>query len=95
MYPVSEHAPEAPAPFPWETILQVAIGLLVGGGGGAVVLRQVQAKARTALQIACDLADANAQADDDKQVELNKMVAAQRQRDAGVHALTQRARGRT
>lgn len=95
LYAVSDQAPSPPATFPWETLLQVALGVLgVGGLGGAGVAMRVVGKARTALQIACDLADQNANADTDLQVERNKMIASQRQAAAGVLAMTQKARGK-
>jgi hypothetical protein len=95
LYPVSGQTPTPPAPFPWETILQVALGVLgVGGLGGASVAMRVAGRARTALQIACDLADQNATAETDLDVERNKLIAAQRQAAAGVQALTQAVRGK-
>lgn len=94
-FPVSDEPPTPPDPFPWESILQVALGVLgVGGLGGAGVALRVAGKAKAALAIVCQLADANARADTDLQVEQNKMIAQHQQESAGVRALTQRARGR-
>jgi len=86
--------PLAPV-IPWDAILQVALGVLgVGGLGGAGVAMRVVGKTRTALRIACDLADQNANAETDADVERNKMVAAQQQMAAGVQSLTQNVRGK-
>lgn len=94
-FPVSEDPP-APSPsFPWETILQIALGVLgVGGLGGAGVAIRVVGKAKTALRIACDLADANARAESDLEVEQNKMIAAREQERTGVRTLTKKVRGK-
>ena len=92
-FPVSDEPPTPPGPFPWESILQVALGVLgVGGLGGAGVALRVAGRAKTALAIVCQLADANARADTDLQVEQNKMIAQHQQESAGVHVLTQRVR---
>lgn len=95
VYPVSEQAPTPPAPFPWETILQVALGVLgVGSVGGAGVAVRVIGKLRTAVRISSDLADAQARAETDEDVERNKMIARHQQEQAGVRSMTQKARGK-
>ena len=93
VYPVSKQAPTPPEPFPWESILQVALGVLgITGLGGAGVALRVAGRAKTALGIVCQLADANARADTDLQVEQNKMIAQHQQESAGVRVMTQKAR---
>ena len=93
VYPVSKQAPTPPEPFPWESILQVALGALgITGLGGAGVALRVAGRAKTALGIVCQLADANARADTDLQVEQNKMIAQHQQESAGVRVMTQKAR---
>lgn len=91
-YPVSDEAP--PPPTDWwpmaKSILLTGLGLLTGAGGGMVLVR----RAKTALRIACDLADANARAETDTDVERNKLIAQQLQMAAGVQAMTQAVRGK-
>lgn len=95
LYPVSDQAPTPPAPFPWETILQVALGVLgVGGLGGAGVAMRAVGKARTAISLVANLADAQAAAETDDEVAANKRLAAQMQQAAGVRSLIQAARGK-
>ena len=94
-FPVSQDPPSPPPSFPWETILQVALGVLgVGGLGGAGIAVRGLSKARTAIRIVADLADANANAETDADVVRNKMIAAQLQEQAGVRTMTQKARGK-
>jgi hypothetical protein len=96
VYPVSVDAPPQPQPFPWGDILNIGLGLLgVAGGGYGLVAAKLAGKAKDALRIACSLADANANAETDLDVERNKMIAAQQQAAAGVAALTQAVRGKS
>ncbi len=106
-FPVSEEPP-APAKDWWPMVeqgLTLALGLLVGGGGGAVIVR----RAKAALQIACRLADeqtavAQRAADESgseqvkaeavAMIEANKKAALALQVQAGVHTVTQKARGK-
>ena len=91
-FPVSDEAPTPPTDW-WpylQNALLVALGLLTGTGGGMVLVR----RAKTALRIACDLADQNAVAETDQDVERNKMIAAQQQAALGVLKLTQAVRGK-
>ena len=93
IYPVSTEAPKATN---WG-----AIGSIIGAITTALLaayginLRGFATKAQTALRIACDLADQNAKAETDTDVERNKMIAAQQQMVAGVQSLTQQARGKS
>lgn len=91
-FAVSDEGPTPPTDWwPWiEKALFAALGLLTGTGGGMVLVR----RAKTALRIACDLADQNAIAETDQDVERNKMIAAQQQAAAGVFNLTQAVRGK-
>lgn len=94
VYPTSNESPQ-PARFPWGTIAQVALAVLgVGGGGYGLLVGRVANKAKTALRIACNLAEANAQAETDEQVLVNKQAAARLQDEAGVRLLTQKVRGK-
>lgn len=92
IYPVSSKSPQ---PTNW-----AAIGSVIGAITTALLavyginLRSGVAKAKTALRIACDLADANANAETDQDVERNKMIAFQQQAKAGVHEIVQRVRGK-
>ena len=92
IYPVSN---EAPTPVNWG-----AWGTAIGGILSAALavyginLRGFASKAQTALRIACDLADQNADAETDTDVERNKRIAAQQQISAGVLMITQKARGK-
>lgn len=91
-YPVSDQPPAPPTNW-WpmaQDILLTGLGLLTGAGGGMVLVR----RAKTALRIACDLADANARAETDTDVERNKLIAQQLQMAAGVQAMTQAVRGK-
>lgn len=90
IYPVSDEAPAPPKDW-WpmvESVLMIGLGLLTGTGGGMVLVR----RAKTALKIASELADANAEADTEEQVAQNKKIAQAKQEAAGVHALTQSVR---
>jgi len=92
IYPVSN---ESPKPTNWGA---------VGAVGGAILsafltayginLRGAVKKLRTGLQITADLADANARAETDAEVERNKMIAFQQQAKAGVHEVVQAVRGK-
>lgn len=96
VYEVSHAAPQPPADW-WPMVqnaLLVALGLLTGTGAGTVMLRRGLGKAQTAIRIVSELADANAKAETDEEVEHNKRVALQRQLQANVHNLTQTARGK-
>lgn len=95
IYPVSTETPSPPPSIPWGTIMTLALGAAtVGTGGWAAIAVRVAAKAKTALQIACQLADNNARAETDADVEANKLAAIQAQEVAGVRSLTQKARGK-
>lgn len=95
IYPVSN---EAPTPTNWgawgawgAAVGAITTALLAAYG---INLRGFASKAQTALRIACDLADQNAIAETDQDVERNKMSASQQQIAAGVQALTQKVRGK-
>lgn len=92
IYDVSDQSPSPPTDW-WpmaEKGLMVVLGLLTGTGAGMVLVR----RAKTALKIACDLAEANGEAETDEQVEKNKRIAESLQMKAGVQVLTQKARGK-
>ncbi len=93
VYPVSDNPPAPPKDWSGllEQIATLGLGLLVGGGAAIPLIN----RAKTALRIACSLADANANAETDLDVERNKMIAAQQQAAAGVVALTQAVRGKS
>ena len=105
VYPVSAEAPKPPSDW-WPMAQQVLLTLLgVAAGGGAAL--PLIGRAKTALRIACQLADAHARTAEDAaqrppeeaakallDVERNKMIAAQQQMAAGVAALTQAVRGK-
>lgn len=93
--PIYEVSNEAPQPTNWGMIGTIAGGILSAFlAAYGINLRAGVARAKTALQIACDLADANAKADTDEQVEHNKLIAASLQEQAKVKDLTNRARGK-
>lgn len=95
VYPVSNDAPTPVPSVPWGDLLNVALGVLgVAGGGYGLVLSRVLTKAKTALSITAQLADANAAAETDAEVDKNKQLAAQLQMAAGVRDLIQRVRGK-
>lgn len=92
IYDVSDESPAPPTDW-WPMIEKgafVLLGLLTGTGGGMVLVR----RAKTALKIACELADRNADAETDEQVAENKRLAVSQQIKAGVHDLTQKVRGK-
>lgn len=93
IYPVSDKSPQPTNWGAWGTAIGGILTALLAVYG--INLRGAVGKAKTALQIACDLADQNAVAETDNDVERNKMIAAQRQASAGVMALTQHVRGKT
>jgi hypothetical protein len=95
VYPVSNRAPSPPPSVPWETILQVVLGAAgVAGGGWGLVASRLAAKAKTALQITCDLADRNAETNDPLEIERNKMIAQHQQEAMGVRGIVQAVRKR-
>lgn len=92
-FPVSEKAPSPPSGFPWETVLQIGLGVLgVGGLGGAGVAMRAVGRAKTALSLVCSLADAQEATSDPEALKRNKMLAARAQEAAGVRALVQQVR---
>lgn len=92
IYPVSN---EAPAPTNWG-----AIGSVIGAITTALLaayginVHGIAGKAKTALQITAELADRNAEAETDEQVQRNKEIAALRQKEAGVYDLVKKVRGK-
>lgn len=92
LYPVSKGDAHPPT-FPWGTVGTIALAVLgVGGGGFGLRAASIAAKAKTALQIACSLADQVAVADTDEQVRAAKERAMAEQIKNGVHDLTQSVR---
>jgi hypothetical protein len=92
-FPVSEKSPTPPPSFPWETILQVGLGVLgVGGLSGAGVAMRTVGRAKTALSLVCSLADAQEATSDPEALKRNKMLAAQAQEAAGVRSLINHVR---
>ncbi len=92
IYPVSSKSPQ---PTNWGGIAAAVTGILSAVlAVYGINLRAGLTKAVTAIRISSDLADANARADTDEDVERNKMIARQQQEAAGVHAITQKARGK-
>lgn len=88
--------PPAPPGINWEAVFQVVLGVAgVAGGGYGLMAARIAGKARTALRIVADLADANADAADDVQVTRNKDIAKEQQEAAGVRHLVQEVRGKT
>lgn len=95
IYPVSNDAPTPVPSIQWGDLLNVALGVLgVAGGGYGLVISRVLSKAKTALSITAQLADANAVAETDDEVAKNKQLAAQLQMAAGVRDLIQKVRGK-
>ena len=92
IYPVSDKAPSA---FNW-----AAIGTVVGAITTALAaayglnIRGFASKAQSALKIACELADKQADTTDPEAIRMNKLIAQEQQRAAGVAELTQRVRGK-
>ncbi len=93
VYPTSKGDPKPPT-FPWATAGSIALALLgvAGGGGFAVRAAAIASKAKTALQIACSLADRMAVAETDGDVARAKQEAMAAQIKNGVHDLTQSVR---
>lgn len=94
--PIYEISDQAPKPFNTAAVVATISGflnLLLAAYG--INLRGVVSKAKTALGIACSLADGNAQAETDEEVERNKRAAFAAQIKANVHTLTQEVRGKT
>jgi hypothetical protein len=95
VYPVSVDAPKPPAPFPWGDILNIGLAALgVAGGGYGLLAAKVAGKAKSALAIACSLADRVSQAETDDDVAKAKDDARIAQIAAGVHDLTKQVRGK-
>jgi len=93
VYPVSDQAPTPPKDW-WPLLeqgLTLALGLLVGGGAAVPLIR----RARTAIGLVANLADANASAETDEDVQRNKALNAQMQEAAGVRSLIQKVRGKS
>jgi hypothetical protein len=94
-FPVSAEAPTPPAKVPWETIIQIALGVLgVGGLGGAGVAMRTISRCKTALSLACNLADAQETTSDPETLAKNKQLSAQMQEAAGVRTLIKKVRGK-
>ena len=94
--PIYEISGQAPKPFNTAAVVAGISGflnLLLAAYG--INLRGVVSRAKTALGIVSNLADANAQAETDEEVERNKRAAFAAQVKANVHKLTQEARGKT
>lgn len=92
IYPVSDKSPQ---PTNWASIVATVTGILSAVlAVYGINLRAGLNKAVTAVRIASDLADANARAETDEDVERNKMIAFQQQLQTGVHKITQQARGK-
>lgn len=94
--PIYEISNQAPKPFNTAAVVAGISGflnLLLAVYG--INLRGVVSQAKTALGIACNLADGNAQAETDEEVERNKRAAFAAQVKANVHTLTQSVRGKT
>lgn len=93
--PIYEVSNESPKPTNWAAIgtgVSVVISALLAAYG--INLRRVVGKAKGALKIACDLAEANGAAETDDDVKANKRIAESLQLAAGVHDLTQKVRGK-
>lgn len=94
--PIYRISTKAPSSFNW-----AAIGTAVGAITTALAaayglnLRGFASKAQSALKIACELADKQADTTDPEAIRTNKLIAQERQRAAGVLELTQRVRGKT
>ncbi len=92
IYPVSDKSPQ---PTNWAGIIATVTGILSAVlAAYGINVRAGLNKAVTAVRIASDLADANARAETDADVERNKMIAFQQQMQTGVRELTQKARGK-
>lgn len=94
--PIYEVSNRAPTPLNAAAVVATISGvlnlILMAYG---INLRGVVSKTKTALGIACSLADGNAQAETDEEVERNKRAAFAAQVRANVHLLTQQERGKT
>lgn len=92
IYDVSEQAPAPPTN--WWPMVEQGLTLLLGivAGGGVAV--PMITRARKALSLVCNLADAQAQSFTPEEVEKNKILAAQMQEAAGVRGLIQKVRGK-
>ena len=92
IYPVSDKSPQ---PTNWAGIVATVTGILSAVlAAYGINLRAGLSKAVAAVRIASDLADANARAETDEDVERNKMIAFQQQLQTGSHKITQQARGK-
>jgi hypothetical protein len=92
VYPVSSKSPQPTNWAAWGAAIGAITSALLAAYG--INLRGFASKAMTAVRIAADLADANARAETDTDVERNKIIAAQQQAAAGVMLITQKARGK-
>ena len=93
--PIYEVSHESPKPTNWAAVaggISLVLNALLAAYG--INLRGVVSKAKTALGIACNLADANATAETDEQVKRNKEIAKDLQVSVGVHDMTQEVRGK-
>jgi hypothetical protein len=94
-FPVSSEPPAPPAKVPWEAFLQIALTIAgVGGLGGAGVAMRVASKAKTAIKLVAELADAQEATSDPETLVKNKRLSAQMQEAAGVKALIKKVRGK-
>lgn len=92
IYPVSTKSPQ---PTNWAGIVATVTGILSAIlAAYGINTRYLLGKTSAGLRIACDLADANANAETDQDVERNKMIAFQQQLQTGSHKITQQARGK-
>jgi len=92
VYPVSDNPPAPPKDWSGllEQIATLGLGLLLGGGAAVPLV----SRAKTALKIACNLAERVGNAETDEEVKAAKQLAEAQQIAAGVHALTQKVRGK-
>lgn len=92
IYPVSDKSPQ---PTNWAGIAATVCGILTAVlAAYGINVRGALAKMTTVARISSELADANAAADTDEQVQRNKEIAFQKQLQANVHKQTQIARGK-
>jgi hypothetical protein len=85
-------AQPAPQPFPWGTILDVALTILGVGGGAVGGWGMLAARAaKTAIKLTAEYGD---DLEDGVPVAKAKAKAEKRQLGAGVHSLIQKARGK-
>ncbi len=92
IYPVSD---KSPRPTNWSGIVAGITGVLsVVFAAYGINLRGALGKMMTVARISSELADANAVAETDEQVERNKSIAFQKQLQANVHKQTQTVRGK-